>query len=199
MPLQFAGGYTARTDRGETAFQQQSRRQQQVQDIIGQMQAAQNKANQANEQRYQQILGQYANLGQAGRARIEEQTTRRQAAATQNLVSRGLGNTTITSAVERGIGRDAEISRQELDERVAVQKAGVMERRTDTGPDLGMFANLLQQAGQQQAPARATITRMGANAQAGLTGTGSLGIIGRHRAAQARGQELQLARARGGR
>ncbi len=134
------------------------------QDIIAQMQAAQEKANLVNEQRYQQILGTFENLGKAGRARIEQQTTQRQAAATQNLTSRGLGGTTITSAVERGIATDAETQRQQLEEGIAVQRAGVMERRTDTGPDLGMFASLLQMAGQQQQqPSRSVIRRMGAS------------------------------------
>lgn len=128
-------------------------RQQQTggfQDIIKQMQAAQEKANLLNEQRYQQVLAQFEGLGKAGRARIEQQTIQRQAAATQALTSRGLGGTTITSAVGRGIAGEAETQRQQLEESVAMRKAGVMERRTDVGPDLGMFANLLQMAGQQQ-------------------------------------------------
>jgi len=139
------------------------------QDVIKQMQTAQEKANLLNEQRYQQVLAQYENLGQAGRARIEQQTTQRQAEATQNLTSRGLGNTTITSAVGRGIAGDAEMQRQQLEESVATQKAGVMERRTDTGPDLGMFSSLLQLASQQQQPQqRRTTTRMGPMASAGF-------------------------------
>ena len=49
-----------------------------------------------------------------------------------------------------------------------MQKAGVMERRTDVGPDVGMFASLLQVAGQQQQPGRRmTSTRMGPMAAAG--------------------------------
>jgi len=145
--------YAAKVASGAQGYSAQGLAQRQSQDIIKQMQTAQEKANLLNEQRYQQILGQYENLGQAGRARIEQQTTQRQAEATQGLTSRGLGGTTITSAVERGISSDAEMQRQQLEESVAMQKAGVMERRTDTGPDMGMFANLLQQAG-QQAPAQ---------------------------------------------
>jgi len=128
------------------------------QDIIKQMQAAQEKANLLNEQRYQQVLSQFEGLGKAGRARIEQQTIQRQAAATQALTSRGLGGTTITSAVGRGIAGEAETQRQQLEESVAMQKAGVMERRTDVGPDLGMFANLLQMAGQQQQQPMRTAT-----------------------------------------
>lgn len=138
------------------------------QDIIKQMQAAQEKANLLNEQRYQQVLGQFESLGKAGRARIEQQTTQRQAAATQALTSRGLGSTTITSAVGRGIAGEGELQRQQLEESVAVQKAGVMERRTDVGPDLGMFANLLQMAGQQQRQPFSFSRRIGPMAAQGL-------------------------------
>lgn len=140
-----------------------------LQDIIKQMQTAQEKANLLNEQRYQQILAQYEGLGQAGRARIEQQTLQRQAQATQSLTSRGLGGTTITSAVERGIASDAEMQRQQLEESVSMQRAGVMERRTDTGPDLGMFANLLQIAGQQQQQPRSVVRQMGPMARRGLS------------------------------
>ena len=137
------------------------------QDIIKQMQTAQEKANLLNEQRYQQVLGQFESLGKAGRARIEQQTTQRQAAATQALTSRGLGGTTITSAVGRGIAGEGELQRQQLEESVAMQKAGVMERRTDVGPDLGMFANLLQIAGQQRQQPRMVSRRMGPMAAQG--------------------------------
>ena len=147
------------TGGGGTAFQ----------DIIKQMQAAQEKANLLNEQRYQQILGQFEGLGKAGRARIEQQTLQRQAAATQGLTSRGLGGTTITSAVERGIAGESELQRQQLEESVAMQKAGVMERRTDVGPDLSMFASLLQLAGQQQQQQPMNIMRqLGPMASQGL-------------------------------
>lgn len=138
------------------------------QDIIKQMQAAQEKANLLNEQRYQQILGQFEGLGQAGRARIEQQTLQRQAEATQSLMGRGLGGTTITSAVGRGIAGEGEMQRQQLEESVAMQKAGVMERRTDVGPDLGMFAGLLQAAGQQQQQPFTVTRQMGPMAARGL-------------------------------
>ena len=165
-------GFAAAAGRLQEAVKRRQAPAQQgggFQDIIRQMQVSQEKANLINEQRYQQILGSFEGLGQAGRARIEEQTTQRQAAATQNLTSRGLGGTTITAAAERGIAREGESAIQELDERVTAQKAGVIERRTDAGPDMSMFSSLLATAGQQQQQPRATITRMGAQAQAGRT------------------------------
>lgn len=137
------------------------------QSIIKQMTTQQDKANLLNEQRYKQALGQFDLLGKAGETRIQQQETRQQAQATQGLISRGLGSTTITESARRGIASDAETARQQLGEGIAVQKAGIMERRTDVGPDLGMFANLLQAAGQGGGGQQATITRMGAQAAAG--------------------------------
>lgn len=147
-------------------------RQQQVMEQLGGI-------GEAAGERHEQIMAQMEGLGTAGRARIQRETTQRQAGAAQQLVSRGLGSTTITSAVERGIAREGETATQELEERVAgqkagaisaqrgveaqlgmqrvgamerggaaatqlgVQKLGMMERRTDLGPDMGMFANLI--------------------------------------------------------
>lgn len=181
-----AGRYyksAAALQQATTAWRQQQAAQRGggFQDIIKQMQAAQEKANLLNEQRYQQVLAQFEGLGKAGRARIEQQTVQRQAAATQALTSRGLGGTTITSAVGRGIAGEAETQRQQLEESVAVRKAGVMERRTDVGPDLGMFANLLQMAGQQQQ--QPSVIRLPAG---GDIFGGGTGFMTRHRAAQAR-------------
>ena len=120
-------------------------------DIVKQLQAAQTAANKANEQRYQDILGQYDTLGKAGETRIQQTEQQAQAKSTQDLTARGLGNTTITSAASRGIASDAEASRQQLQEGITQQKVGVMERKTEQGPDMSMYANLLQKAaaGQQ--------------------------------------------------
>ncbi len=110
----------------------------------------------------EQLLSQ---VGQAAQTRIGEQATRAQATTEQGLISRGLGSTTIRQSAQRGIRADEERARQEAEERTAGQKAGlltqragletqiggmkagVMERRTDAGPDLGMYASLIQSAG----------------------------------------------------
>jgi hypothetical protein len=117
-----------------------------LQNIMQQLQSSQNAANVANQQRYKDILGMYSNLGKSGEARIAEKETQAQAANTQNLTSRGLGNTTVTSSTNRGIASDAEFSRQALGEQVAQLQGGVMERATQQGPNLSMYANLIQQA-----------------------------------------------------
>ena len=119
-------------------------------DILKKLQNKQRKANEANEARYQEILGMYGNLGQAGMARIGQAEQQAMASGTQDLASRGLGNTTIRGSMARGVASDAELARQQLGESVATQKAGVMERRTDEGPDMGLYSNLLMQAAQGQ-------------------------------------------------
>jgi len=144
-----------------------------VQDIIAQMQEAQDAANAANEARYQEMLGQFEGLGETGRARIQEQTAQQQASTAQDLTSRGLGGTTIGSAMSRGIAREGESATQELGERVAMQKAGAMERKTDQGPDMGMFANLISAMSQGQGSGGSAISGgMGPMARRGLTAFG---------------------------
>lgn len=128
-----------------------------------------------------------AQVGTAARTRIAEQETRALAATEQGLISRGLGGTTIRATARRGVMSDAERARQEAEERTAQQKAGLLtqragvetqiggmraaaiEGRTDVGPDLGMFASLLQAAaaGDTAGGARRTATIMGPQAQAG--------------------------------
>jgi hypothetical protein len=143
-------------------------------DIVKQLQAAQTAANKANEQRYQDILGQYDTLGKAGETRIQQNTEQAQAKSTQDLTARGLGNTTITSAASRGIASDAEASRQALTEGITRDKTKVMEAKTEQGPDMSMYANLLAQAGKAQKPATPaaagggqTMLPLGPNAAAG--------------------------------
>ena len=175
--------------------------------IFQQIMDAQKTANVANVQRYNEILsslgtlgqqvdtrfteaaGQLAQLGEAGRTRIKTGATKSIAASEQDLISRGLGTSTIRMTAQRGIMSDAERARQELEEGLAAQraglserragaemqiggmKAGVMERRTDAGPDLGLFASLIQAAAASEkadaAAAKRTSTIMGPMAQAG--------------------------------
>ena len=82
---QLLGGWTMSANQGGGGGQQTGGGgNTALQDIIRQMQAAQEKANLMNEQRYKQILGTFEGLGKAGRARIQQHTAPRQAEATQS-------------------------------------------------------------------------------------------------------------------
>jgi hypothetical protein len=151
-------------------------------DIIRQLEDAQSQANRANMQRYadlmqtindlgQQVgsMGTYGQaqdainqVGQAARTRVEQNAVRQGALAEQDLISRGLGSTTVRTSAHRGVQADAERQQQQIDEMVASQRAGLLERRAgvemgvggmmadaiqgryDEGPNLGLYAQLLQ-------------------------------------------------------
>lgn len=72
-------------------------------------------------QNVDKYLGQ---LGQTGMARIAENEAQAGAKTEQDLISRGLGNTTIRNQQLRGVGRDAEQARQSLQEGLAGQRIG---------------------------------------------------------------------------
>lgn len=115
--------------------------------IMDQILASQDKANAANLDRYQQLLGSINTLGAqvgeqgtygkslalmdqvgtAGRQRITEQSAKAMATAEQDLTTRGLGNTTIREAVKRGTAHDAEMARQQMEESLAMQKSGIYQ------------------------------------------------------------------------
>jgi hypothetical protein len=156
--------------------------QQALNSLMQAMQASQQQANQAGLQRYQDLLATIADLqsqvtgeggtyqsaleliqgtGQSARRRVGEQKVKNLAAAEQDLISRGLGNTTVRSSVQRGIKRDAERSMERIDEQTAQRLSGLLERRagletqlgrlkadailsrSDEGPQLNQYTNLL--------------------------------------------------------
>jgi hypothetical protein len=111
---------------------------------------------------YDQAAGAMDSMGNSARRRITEGTTQKKAQASQDLVSKGLFNTTIGSSVNRGIDSDAERSMQDVDEQVSGARAGLLTQkagatmnigslmadsilsRRNQGPDMGLYANLLQ-------------------------------------------------------
>ena len=117
-----------------------------LQDIMKQLTASQNQANAANQQRYTDILGMYSSLGTSGAQQIAEQTAQQQAKSTSDLTSRGLGNTTVTSAMSNQIASLGQSNQLALQESLTGKEAGVMEAMNQKGPDLSMYSNLIQQA-----------------------------------------------------
>lgn len=154
------------------------------QDVIRRFEEQQAAANEANLQRFRQltelltnlgtqtqgtyadVLAQVQNVGDVARQRAQQDALRLQGRSEQDLIDRGLGNTTIRSSVQRGIASDAELNQQQIDEQQALLRSGVMERgaqsniqttgmlanmiegRNDVAPDLGLYSQLLQAAAQ---------------------------------------------------
>lgn len=134
------------------------------------MQRAENSANAKNEQRYDEILGGYrqrrdeamqemASLGTTQRREIDDLHTRAEAELEQDMIARGLGNTTLRSSARADLGERRGRLRQELEERLTRNRIdlgaqlsgdmlGFMERRTDEGPDVRLSTLLAGQLGE---------------------------------------------------
>lgn len=129
--------------------------------ILRGMQQAQQQANQANLDRYNNMMGyvnslqenlfgqggiysqaqeQLQGVGDAARQRVQTSQARQQANAEQDLISRGLGNTTVRSSVRRGISSDAERAQQAIDEQVAQRQAGFLQNYGQARAGFGQFA-----------------------------------------------------------
>ena len=115
--------------------------------------ASQNAARAANLQRYNNIIrgfdlskndaiGMLNQTSNQGQTDITNRFGAQQAQATQDLMNRGLGNTTVTSAVSRGINNDMsaeqrrwldQMNQRKIDAKVSNEreKLAFMERRND--------------------------------------------------------------------
>jgi hypothetical protein len=121
-------------------------------DPVKQLQQMQAASAAENKARLDKILG-YADLyGQTQLRNITEQTAQQGAAATQNLMSRGLGNSTIVNSVQAGIQNDAQNQRAAVGEQQGMMKAGVLQGVSNPYPDLGMYASLLMKPGALTGP-----------------------------------------------
>lgn len=102
------------------------------------------------------VEGQFDQLGQSGLNDINMQQQKALGGLNQNLVSRGLGNTTIANSMTNGINRNATMERQNLQSGIAGQKIGSLMglgqmqgdailSRQNVGPDMGMYLQLISQ------------------------------------------------------
>ena len=174
--------------------------------ITGMFEQAMAEANEANEARYQQGLGLYGQIadiyapggsfGAGHEAQLERTKTRDVASAQQQMVSSGLWGTTVAAAIpsawEETVGQPSRLALQDVQmgrygEALAGQ-AGFMERRSDIGPDMGLFANLMQGAsagpmggggygGQAGGQVGGRSTGIRARAGGGATGGGGMDFL----------------------
>lgn len=111
---------------------------------------------------YDQAAGLQTGMGATANAAIDEQTIKNKGQSEQDLIDRGLGNTTIRSTTNRGIESDAQKAHQSVAEAVANAKAGLLTQRagaetqlggmrgdallsrTNTPPNAQMYAQLIQ-------------------------------------------------------
>jgi hypothetical protein len=190
--------------------------------VLKQLQQSQDQANQGNVQRYNDLLSslnnlssgvagqgglysqamdQYNTLGQTDATRIAQGVQQQQAQAEQDLVSRGLGNTTIGENVAQQINLQGEQSLQAANEAIAKEKAGLLQNQAGAqtqiagmnqqaieslnqqAPNMQLYSEMIKQATQGQAAAQAQAQQQAAITQQGFKnyeqqsgGGGSSGI-----------------------
>ena len=119
-----------------------------VDQILEEWRNATNSANTANQERLDSILGLLEGQGASAIDQVNRDSAERTAGGDQSLIDRGLFNTTITDANRRREGESRTRQTNAINEGVALNKAGVLERVSDQGPDFGALMNLLSQFGQ---------------------------------------------------
>lgn len=137
-----------------------------IENIIRNIEYEQDQANLSNEERYEQGLEelrggygaareQIAGIGGAAREDIARGSEQSYAKGLQSLIGSGLGSTTITANLARATEEDRRRAEERLDESLAGVRAGLeeragegtsgfIERRTDAGPDMGFYADLIR-------------------------------------------------------
>lgn len=137
--------------------------------LATQYQRALDKANRKNEERYRDILGNYdalhgrvmGDLAGVGEQQAKDIDRRYQAHGSDvynDLIRRGFGGGSLRSTMQQGVNREHSEAQRRLQEGLMRQrslydtnitqgKMGVMERRTDAGPDLNQMLGLMQGLG----------------------------------------------------
>lgn len=105
-----------------------------------------NQANSANTNQRNQVLSLLMGGGTAAKGDASQQFQNNVGSMNQDMISRGLNNTTAPLTAKMGLTRELNRQNQRIDENTADRSAGVIERMNNTGPDLGMFANLFSEA-----------------------------------------------------
>jgi hypothetical protein len=135
----------------------------------GSFQQAMDRANQANEARYQDVLGGYQSryqramdtldgMGSQEARDINERYRSQESQRRQQLIGRGLGNSTVVNTMQMGNERERLNDMGRLQERLRGQylstDAGLtgdtlqfMERKTENGPSYELLARLSQGMG----------------------------------------------------
>ena len=164
-----------------------------VDDLISQFQAQQERANAANEQRFQQGMELFdriieqnkpggtfekateAQIGRAGKKSV--------ASGMQALVSSGLAGTSQAAGLQKKFEEEvgqpsrlaaADVSAQRLSE-ARVGKAGFIERREDIGPSFSDIAGLAKSIGAGQQSTQSGIGGLSSSSFGGFGGRGGGG------------------------
>lgn len=143
---------SASADLAASLQQQQQRQNRQAQrryrNLLRTQRRTERKARKQQRKAEKALKGQ----GDVAKERIGRSEEQAQASATQNLISRGLGNTTIQDTVRRGISDDAELQMQGVDEMVGRNLASVYQGQAGQAESLGRLGIDTQLSRQDVSP-----------------------------------------------
>lgn len=140
-----------------------------VDDLIARFTEEQDRANAANQQRYEQALGIYDQIAERYKeggtflkgveSQLKQAGTLATAKGMQNLVSSGLSGTTQVAGLQKKfeaeVGAPTRLQAQDVAQQrlssAEREKALAIERRQDVGPDYGTIAGLAKSIGSGQA------------------------------------------------
>jgi len=168
MPLGRGGGGPNRAP--STRSQPASSGNADVTSYAEEVERARQEARESNESRYQEILTGMEGLGRQEARDISRRYRGLRSGAEQDLISRGLAGTTVLPGVRALYGREETAALSRLNARLARERFGFMERRSDTYPDERTLLGLAQAAGRTggmatsgagQTPARPTARSVG--------------------------------------
>ena len=115
--------------------------------MMSQMGQSQQQAQQANLGLFAQQLNEVGNLGAAGRQQISDVYSQERGRGSQALAARGLGSTTVGSAMSAGIAGRESRDRMQLEEGLTQQRLNVLNAASFQQPDMGGFYSQMMQAG----------------------------------------------------
>lgn len=129
-------------------YQQKSKLTGGLMGLIDQWNTSYAEAREANEQRYNEMLGITDNLRDVRSDDISSQYAGRESEMRERLQGIGAGNTTIGDTMSMGIERERQDALDRSKLAHAGTRLGIMERRTDKYPDQNLILGLVQALGQ---------------------------------------------------
>ena len=155
--------------------------------VGSQLQSSQNSANAANEARYQQLLTMSGKLSDVQGQREDRNLQYGLGRVDQHAISSGLGNTTVLPTLERGVQDDSNLRRQAISDQGLKTSMGIIERKTDQGPDANLIAALAGRAG-----ANGNLGAFGGGGGGTQYGPSSLGGQGQAGGRRANGDNVRI-------
>lgn len=104
-------------------------------------------AREANEARYQQLLGITDETTQQRQIDVTGAYQQKESDVMQRLAGLGMSNTTVAPTMQFGIEREKQSALNRTADEMQQTKLGIIERREDEGPDLGSLQSVLAGVG----------------------------------------------------